>query len=340
MKRINTEEILEELQKKLANDLNETQVIELRNIYVNKYINPIYQELKLASNNEKREIGNFVNIFKGQINNLIDATLNKIKHEQENKQHKLDYDINIDNVNLVKGGLTPISLITNDIIAFFEKLNFQVIDGNEVVLTKFNFDHLNIDIHHPSRSYQDSFFINATTMLRTHCTATTAEALFNNTSSDIRVITFGNVYRNDEDDATHSHQFNQVDIIWARDDLNLKNLKWLISSLLKHLFGEKVQVRFRLSHFPFTEPSFEVDVTCTNCHGKGCSMCKHTGWIEILGAGMFHENVMKAANVKIKTALAAGIGIDRLAILKYGFNDIRDLYSNDFRILNQFKKVC
>jgi phenylalanyl-tRNA synthetase alpha chain len=213
MKHINTKEILDELHKKITKDLNETQIIELRNTYINKYVNPIYQELKLAPNSEKREIGNFVNIFKNEINDLINSTLNKIKQEQENHLHKVNYDINIDNVNLTKGGLTPLSLVTNEIITFFKKLDFKVVEGNEVVQTKFNFDNLNIDIHHPSRSYQDSFFINSTTMLRTHCTATTAEALYNNKDNDIRVITFGNVYRNDEDDATHSHQFNQVDII-------------------------------------------------------------------------------------------------------------------------------
>jgi phenylalanyl-tRNA synthetase alpha chain len=213
MKHIDTQAILKELRKKLTNDLNETQIIELRNSYINKYVNPIYQELKLAPNNEKREIGNFVNIFKNEINELINITIEKIKHEQENKFHKINYDINIDNVNLIKGSLTPLTLITNEIISFFQKLNFQIIDGSEVVQTKFNFDNLNIDIHHPSRSYQDSFFINSTTMLRTHCTATTAEALYNNPNSDIRIVTFGNVYRNDEDDSTHSHQFNQVDII-------------------------------------------------------------------------------------------------------------------------------
>jgi phenylalanyl-tRNA synthetase alpha chain len=213
MKQFDTEKILNELRHKITSDLNETQIIELRNSYINKYVNPIYQELKIAPNAEKREIGNFVNIFKTQIYELINTALTKIRQEQENKLHKVDYDVSIDNVNLIKGGLTPISLVTNDILTFFQKLDFQIIEGDEVTLTKFNFDNLNIDIHHPSRSYQDSFFINATTMLRTHCTANTAEALYNNQNSDIRVITFGNVYRNDEDDATHSHQFNQVDII-------------------------------------------------------------------------------------------------------------------------------
>jgi phenylalanyl-tRNA synthetase alpha chain len=213
MKQIDTRKIIDELRQKLKEVLNETQIIELRNVFINKYVSPIYQELKIAPNSEKKEIGNFVNIFKDEINEIINATLNKIKQEQENRLHVVNYDINIDNVNLTKGGLTPITLITNQILEFFKKLDFQIIQGSEVVPTKYNFDNLNIDLNHPARSYQDSFFINTTTMLRTHCTATTAEALYENKNSDIRVVTFGNVYRNDEDDATHSHQFNQIDIL-------------------------------------------------------------------------------------------------------------------------------
>jgi phenylalanyl-tRNA synthetase alpha chain len=213
MKSIDTNKILKELKEKLQEGLNETQIVEIRNIFINKYVSPIYEELKLAPITEKKDIGNFVNIFKNEINTIIDEVLVKVRIESENKQHKVDYDINIDNVNLTKGGLTPLTLITNQILEFFKSLDFQVVSGDEVVSTKYNFDNLNIDINHPARSYQDSFFINATTMLRTHCTAITSQVLENNQNADIRVVTFGNVYRNDEDDATHSHQFNQVDIV-------------------------------------------------------------------------------------------------------------------------------
>jgi phenylalanyl-tRNA synthetase alpha chain len=213
MKSIDTNKILNELKDKLNDDLNETQIIEIRNAYINKYISPLYEELKLAQIAEKKNIGNFVNIFKNEINTIVEEVLTKVRIESENKFHKVDYDVNIDNVNLTKGGLTPITLVTNEILEFFKALDFQVVSGEEVVSTKYNFDNLNIDINHPARSYQDSFFINASTMLRTHCTAITAQVLENNPNNDIRVVTYGNVYRNDEDDATHSHQFNQVDIV-------------------------------------------------------------------------------------------------------------------------------
>lgn len=217
-------------------------------------------------------------------------------------------------------------------------MNFKIESGNEVVRTIDNFDKLNISKDHPARQGNDSFFIDEEMMLRTHCTATTATVIDQNTSKDIRVVSFGNVYRKDDDDATHSHQFNQIDLVWVKDGLSLQNLKWLIHEMLKYIFGPKVETRFRLSHFPFTEPSFEVDMTCPYCGGNGCAICKNTGWIELLGAGMLHANVLKFAGVNIKSGLAAGVGVDRLAMIKYGITDIRDLYSNDFRILNSFKK--
>ncbi|GHU30504.1 hypothetical protein FACS1894166_00260 [Bacilli bacterium] len=213
MKVIDTKELLTNFEQTLKDSLNETQIIEAKNAFANKYLSPIYSELKLASIGEKKAIGNFANIFKNEINELTDRYLKRIKLEKENSQHKLNYDINIDNVKLTKGGLTPLTLITNEVIEFFKYLNFEIVTGDEVVSTKYNFDHLNIGSNHPARSTQDSFFINQLTMLRTHCTSVTAQMLDGNKSKDIRLVTYGNVYRNDEDDATHSHQFNQVDLV-------------------------------------------------------------------------------------------------------------------------------
>jgi phenylalanyl-tRNA synthetase alpha chain len=214
MKNIDTKQLLDELKDKLLHDhLNATQIIEVKNVFIKKHITPIYDELKLAPVNEKKELGNFVNIFKNQVNDLFDQILEQAQIEEENKLHIIDYDININSSNLTKGGLTPFSLLLQEVMEYFKRLNFRIVMGSEIVDTKYNFDHLNIDVNHPARSYQDSFFINKTTMLRTHCTAQTAMALENNKSEDIRIVTFGNVYRNDDDDATHSHQFNQIDLL-------------------------------------------------------------------------------------------------------------------------------
>jgi phenylalanyl-tRNA synthetase alpha chain len=214
MKNIDTKQLLDELKEKLLHDhLNATQIIEVKNVFVKKHITPIYDQLKLAPINEKKELGNFVNIFKNQVNELFDNILEQTKIEEENKQHAISYDVNINSTHLTKGGLTPLSLLLNEVMEYFKRLNFQIVMGSEIIETKYNFDHLNIGLNHPARSYQDSFFINKSLMLRTHCTAQTAMALENNKSNDIRVVTFGSVYRNDDDDATHSHQFNQIDLL-------------------------------------------------------------------------------------------------------------------------------
>lgn len=332
--------LLESLKEKLNNDsLNNTQIIEIKNTFINKHLGPIYDEVKLASVEQKKELGKIANVFKNDINIIVEEHLKKYFSKQELTSHKVNYDILIKSANLNKANLTPLNIVTNQVIKYFQDLGFQIVQGNEIVEEKYNFDYLNINKDHPSRSLQDSYYIDMTHMLRTHNTAITALKLENNTDKDLRILSYGNVYRNDEDDATHSHQFMQVDIAWANDKLSVLNLKWLIDGLIKYIFNDEIKTRYRLSYFPFTEPSFEVDMTCTNCQGKGCSICKQSGWIEVLGCGMLHQNVFKYTSTINKIGLAAGIGIDRLTMLKYGFNDIRDLYNNDFRILKQFKDV-
>lgn len=240
---------------------------------------------------------------------------------------------------LKNGSMHLLNIVLDDAIKFFEQLNFEVVSGNEVVTDQFNFHNLNIPKNHPSRNMQDSFFINEELLLRTHCTVTTAQKIYQNKNDDIRVLSYGNVYRKDDDDATHSHQFTQLDLVWVNKNINVANLKWLIDSFLKYLFeNNDIQTRYRLSYFPFTEPSFEVDVSCFKCQQKGCSICKKTGWIEILGAGLLNMNVLRLADIKNSVGLAAGIGIERIAMLKYGISDIRDFYNNNFAFIKQFKK--
>ncbi len=330
--------LADDLSRQLKDIKNEKLAIECRNIFTKKHLAPLYDELKIASNDKKKELGISINLLKNKILEITEERIQQIKSELESANHVINYDIYLNAADLKKGTLTPLSMMANEVISFFKKMNFRIESGDEVVRSLDNFDKLDISKDHPARQGNDSFYIDEDYMLRTHCTATTAKVIANNNSKDIRVLSFGNVYRKDDDDATHSHQFNQIDIVWVKEGLSLQNLKWLVHEMLKYIFGSKVETRFRLSYFPFTEPSFEVDMTCPYCEGKGCPICKQTGWIELLGAGMLHANVLKAANINIKTGLAAGFGIDRLAMIKYGIKDIRDLYSNDFRVLNQFKK--
>lgn len=332
----NKEELLRQLEIDLSKIKLEKQAIEIKNIFCKKYLNPIYDALKKADINDKKTIGQEANQFSQSIKMIIDRYLDIIKNSNDSN-NIVNYDINLTSNDVVTGSFHPLTLITNQLINFFDKMGFTIFYGNEIVDTKANFDYLNIDKNHHARSESDSFYFDLNKMLRVHCTASTAEFIHNNKSDDIRVVSFGNVYRNDDDDQTHSHQFMQLDFMWIRENLNIKNLKWLITELLKELFGQDIESRFRLSHFPFTEPSFEVDMKCHHCNGKGCSVCKQSGWIEILGAGMLHSNVLKSANIKIKTGLAAGIGIERLAMIKYGISDVREFYTNNFRFLEQFK---
>jgi len=326
-----------EIQFKQCKDRN--NLIIAKNIFTKKHLAPLYNQLKTLPPNKRQSFGMELNNFKEKINSVFEKYAQKIESLTNVDTHQPPFDLSINSTNLTKGTLSPINLMANKVIDFFRKLNFTVVGGNEVTSVKYNFDNLNVPKDHPGRQTSESLYINENTMLRAHTTAGTAEQiLLHNKSRDLRVLTVGNVYRNDDDDLSHSHQFFQIDIIWVKDNLTVGNLKWLMTALLQHLYGKKVKIRYRMSFFPFTEPSIEGDIECPICHGKGCSLCKKSGWLEILGAGMLHKEVLKKASVSCKTAIAAGIGIDRLAMIKYGINDIRYLYTNDFRFSTQFKE--
>lgn len=331
--------LLKQLQNQLKNIKNEKEAYAIKNIFFKKNISPLYIWLKNAKDEEKKILGKQINTFKQQIEDVFNAELHRILDTENATKHLNLIDLNIDTSYYYSGAFNPIEIMNQKIIKFFEKFDFDIVHGNEVVDTKYNFDYLNFDEDHPGRLTSESFYFDQHTMLRAHNTASTAEQMhLHNKSKDLRILTWGSVYRNDDDDLSHSHQFNQIDIVWIKEGLNVSNLKWIMTALLQYLYGKDVKIRFRLSYFVFTEPSFEVDIQCPVCHGKGCSLCKKSGWIEILGAGMLHQNVLKSAGFKINSGIAAGIGIDRLAMIKYGINDIRDIYSNDFRFINQFAK--
>ncbi|MDE7099860.1 MAG: phenylalanine--tRNA ligase subunit alpha, partial [Malacoplasma sp.] len=265
--------------------------------------------------------------------------VNQIKKDKILKI-KSEYDLDLPANFFETGFINPLDLVKEQIIAFFKKANFKIITVSEVTTVDYNFDRLNIKKDHPARSMSDTFFIDDSKLLRVHNTAVTAMALEKfNYETEIKVLSYGNVYRKDDDDATHSHQFNQIDMVWVKKGMSLANLKWITDKLVKYIFDdENIKVRYRLSHFPFTEPSFEIDVSCFFCKSKGCSICKNTKWIEVLGAGLLHPNVLKSASIKKGlSGVAFGIGIDRIAMLKYQISDIRRMYNNDFLFLKEFK---
>ncbi|GMA54389.1 hypothetical protein GCM10025857_57460 [Alicyclobacillus contaminans] len=220
-------------------------------------------------------------------------------------------------------------------------MGYQIIEGSEVEQDYYNFERMNIPKNHPARDMQDTFYISDELLVRTHTSPVQARTMEKHDFSKgpLRMISPGKVFRRDTDDATHSHQFYQIEGLVVDKHITLGDLKGTLEELMKKMFGENREIRLRPSYFPFTEPSVEVDVSCFKCGGKGCSVCKNTGWIEILGSGMVHPNVLEMSGIDSKeySGFAFGLGPDRIAMLRYGVDDIRSFYLNDTRFIDQFK---
>lgn len=237
------------------------------------------------------------------------------------------------------GGPHIINSIIEEIEDLFIGLGFEVREGPEVETDYYNFEALNLPKNHPARDMQDSFYITNELLLRTHTSPVQARTMNELKGKEpVRMVCPGKVYRRDNDDATHSHQFTQIEGLYVDEDVRMSDLKGILNTFAKKMFGEDREIRLRPSFFPFTEPSVEMDISCKMCHGNGCSVCKQTGWIEILGAGMVHPKVLEMAgyDTNVYSGFAFGMGPDRIAMLKYGIDDIRQFYTNDQRFLKQF----
>ena len=220
----------------------------------------------------------------------------------------------------------------------FISMGYKVVEGPEVEEDHFNFEMMNLPKDHPARDMQDSFYINPTRLLRTHTSPVQARTMLVAKGDPIKVVCPGKVYRRDYDDATHSHQFMQLEGLVVDKNITMSDLKGTLTYLMQQMLGEEVEIRFRPSYFPFTEPSVEVDVTCFKCGGKGCPLCKGSGWIELLGAGMVHPNVLRMAGYdpEVYQGFAFGLGIERITMFEHEIDDIRNFYTNDPRFLKQF----
>lgn len=291
---------------------------------------------------ERAAFGQEVNLVKSKISASLEAQKNVL--EAIVLQQRLEaetIDISLPGANYQVGSKHPISLLIDEISDIFIGMGYTIEEGPEVEEDHFNFEMLNLPKDHPARDMQDTFYINETTLLRTHTSPVQARTMLKHQGvGPVKIICPGKVYRRDADDATHSHQFNQIEGLVIDKNITMGDLKGTLELLAKRMFGEKRTIQLRSSFFPFTEPSVEVDVSCYACDGKGCPTCKGTGWIEILGAGMVHPNVLKMAGFdpQVYQGFAFGMGVDRIAILRYGIDDIRHFYNNDIRILNQFSK--
>ncbi|MGA0097048.1 MAG: phenylalanine--tRNA ligase subunit alpha [Bacilli bacterium] len=324
-----------------AKDLHQLQ--EVRNTYLAKKseLMGIFSLLKDLGGEEKKQVGLEINQARDQLTKALDQkqqTLQQAVLLAKLKEEVVDISQPASNVQ--QGSVNPFFIVEQAITDVFIAMGYQVAEGPEIESDHYNFELLNIPKDHPAREMQDSLYFDDNTLMRTHTSPVQARVMQAAKGQPIQVICPGKVYRRDEDDATHSHQFGQVEGLVVSEGINLGHLKQTLQAFAKKMFGEKREIRLRPSFFPFTEPSVEIDVSCFECGGKGCNLCKHTGWIEILGGGMVHPRVlsMNGYDSKRFTGFAFGIGIERVAMLRYGIDDIRRFYQNDLRFIQQFKR--
>ncbi|MBQ3496297.1 MAG: phenylalanine--tRNA ligase subunit alpha [Clostridia bacterium] len=284
------------------------------------------------------QVGQAVNGLRVEIEALVGEVEANLKAQETALRFKNEaIDISLPGKAPELGTLHPITLVKNLLIDAFSSLGFQIYEGPEIETDKNNFQMLNIPEDHPARDMQDTFYITESILLRTH-TSPGQVHVMTSTQPPIKVMCPGRVYRSD-DDATHSPIFHQIEGLVVDKNISLCDLKGSLEEILKHVFGPQIKTRLRPSYFPFTEPSVEIDVSCFECGGKGCKLCKGTGWIEVLGAGMVNKNVLQNCGIdpEVYTGYAFGIGLERIAMLKYHIPDIRMFFDNDLRFVKQFK---
>ncbi len=334
--------ILEEAKTAITNAKNNQELNEIRSYYMGKKspLGEIMKKMATLTIEEKKKIGALANSIKSQIEEQITVQrrmIDEIEIEEKLASERLDITLPGKSFNL--GTTHPLTQTINMIQELFLGMGYTIAEGPEVELDVFNFELLNVPKGHPARDMQDSFYISDNLLLRTQTSPVQARTMLAKGGKPIKIICPGKVFRRDDDDATHSHQFMQCEGLVVDKNISMSDLKGTLLLVAKKMFGEERKIRFRPSYFPFTEPSVEVDVSCFKCGGKGCNLCKGNGWIEVLGAGMVHPNVLKDCGYDPDEyrGFAFGIGIERLTMLRLGIDDIRQFYINDKRFLSQFK---
>ena len=320
---------------------NDVVIIKAKYLGKNGIVSDLTKNMRDLSNEERALTGRYATEIRNKVTSFLEAKEQEINNEILNKKLKEEtIDITLPSNKKEMGSIHPFNKIVMEIEDLFVSMGYDVLDGPELETDEYCFQRLNIPLGHPVRDTQDSFYVDVDWLLRTQTSSVQARCMeANQEKGPIRMICPGKTYRRD-DDATHSHQFGQFEGLVIDEHITLADLKGTLLLMARKLLGEKTNVRFRPSYFPFTEPSVEVDVSCFKCGGKGCSLCKGTGWIELLGAGMVHPNVLKSNGYDQNkyTGFAFGTGIDRLAMMKYGIPDIRLMYTNDIRFLKEFDR--
>jgi phenylalanyl-tRNA synthetase alpha chain len=336
-------EKLEEIKRNLQNKIDSVTTLkdaeQLRIKYLGRkgIVSDLMRLIPTLPGEQRAVFGQQVNSLKTEVTSRIEDVIRRLSRESASRVEKEYFDITLPGKHPLAGKRHPITQTIDDIKEVFARLGFDVAYGPEIESEYYNFEALNIPADHPSRTDFDTFYIKNDMLLRSQ-TSTVQIRIMEKQKPPIRIIAPGRVYRPDTVDARHSFMFHQVEGLLVDEGVNFADLKEVLNQFIKTYFGKNVRMRLRPSFFPFTEPSAEVDISCSLCTGKGCSVCSHSGWVEILGAGMVDPNVFKAVQYDAEryTGFAFGMGVERITMLKYGISDIRLFYENDIRFLSQF----
>ena len=340
---------IEDVRKKIKKDLQDIKSLEeliaLRNEYLSKkgIITDLNSKIKYIPNAQKKDYGQKVNELRKKINNFYISQKQIFDEKKLEEKLKTEtIDITLPATKVSSGAPNILEELIEQVEEVCLSMGYDVVDGPEIELDKYNFEMLNIPKGHPARDAQDTFYIEGEELLlRSQTSPVQVRTMLEGKGEKpIRIICPGKTYRRDDDDATHSHQFMQIEGLLIDKEVSLSDLKGTIDLIVKRLFGEKTESRFRPSYYQFTEPSVEVDISCFNCDRKGCNICKNSGWITVAGAGIVHPNVLRMGGYDPKewTGFAFGFGAERLAMLKYYINDIRTFYNTDLRELKAFDR--
>ncbi|MBI1922383.1 MAG: phenylalanine--tRNA ligase subunit alpha [Geobacter sp.] len=323
----------------LATVGTEKEVQDLRVKYLGKKgeLTGLMKGMGSLSPEERPLIGQLVNSVKDTLEEKVEAALAAMRDSDKQERLRIErLDISLPGRRKAIGTLHPLTIVIQEISEIFSSLGFQTAEGPEIELDYYNFEALNLPKDHPARDMQDTFYVSENVLLRTHTSPVQIRTMLKH-APPVRIIAPGKVYRRDSD-VTHSPMFHQIEGLMVDKNINFGDLKGILTIFINQYFGSGTSVRFRPSFFPFTEPSAEVDIACVICKGKGCRVCKNTGWLEILGSGMVDPEVFRHVKYDSEsvTGFAFGMGIERIAMLKYGINDLRLFYENDLRFLSQF----
>lgn len=335
----NLDELVQEASQAVANAADLKALDHYRVHYLGKkgILTEFLKNLGQLPSEERPIVGQKVNLAKQKIQELIESRITLLKQNEVNaKLASESLDVTLSGRCQNPGTIHPVTKTRERIERIFAQMGFITLDGPEIEDDYHNFEALNIPALHPARAMQDTFYFDDNTLLRTHMSPVQIRTM-ESTKPPIRIIAMGRTYRRDFD-LTHTPMFHQVEGLMVDEGLSMADLKGILTRFLHEFFEAELPIRFRASYFPFTEPSAEVDMQCQKCAGKGCRICKNTGWLEVLGSGMVHPNVFKFVGIDSEryTGWAFGAGLDRLTMLRYGINDLRSLFENDLRFLRQF----